>query len=220
MFRQRFLARFRKVGDLRFVGHADLMRTFERALRRTGLPLRMTEGFNPHPKISFPAPLAVGWEGEQEVMEFELAEWVPLEEVVARLAAQLPQIAGGRGALELVSVKLAPPVGKAQPVEAEYVIEPDEDSPVISEESVRQFMAQTEVWAVRQRKGGPKRDNIRSFVREVMLESEGRIRMRMALSPSGTARPDEVLVALGVKPEDAREKYWIRRTAVRLQATG
>ena len=72
MLVQRIRTRFRKTGELKAISHLDLMRTFERALRRTGLPLRMSEGFNPRPRLSFPAALPVGIEGLNEIMEFDL----------------------------------------------------------------------------------------------------------------------------------------------------
>ena len=66
--------RFTKTGRMRFLSHHDLMRLFERALRRTGLPLRMTEGYNPHPIISFPTALGLGIESLDEVLEFDVTK--------------------------------------------------------------------------------------------------------------------------------------------------
>ncbi|HEX3724775.1 MAG TPA: TIGR03936 family radical SAM-associated protein, partial [Pirellulales bacterium] len=63
MVRQRVRIRFRKQGDLRLLGHRDLLRAWERLLRRTGLELRMSAGFHPRPKINFPSALAVGIAG-------------------------------------------------------------------------------------------------------------------------------------------------------------
>ena len=54
---------------LKYIGHLDLMRAMQRALRRSGLPVRYSQGFNPHLQISFAAPLSVGMEGLREVME-------------------------------------------------------------------------------------------------------------------------------------------------------
>jgi len=214
MFRQRFRVRFRKTGRLRFIGHADLMRAFERALRRSGLPLGMTEGFNPHPRMSFPAALGLGWEGEREVMEFELADWVSAGQVLAQLSKEMPE------GLGLATVELAPPGGrrKARVEEAGFVAEPvpGTDAPRVAPDAVRAFMAKDEFWVGRRRRDRAKRDNIRPFVRDVSVDGNGRVRMRIAVSPSGTARPDEVLAGLGVSAADAREAFRIVRTDVRL----
>ena len=64
------------------------MRLFTRAVRRAGLPLGTSQGFHPKPRMSFPAALAVGIEGLDEVMEIELAEALTAETVLERLTAQ------------------------------------------------------------------------------------------------------------------------------------
>ena len=64
---------FEKAPRLRHIGHLDLMRAMQRALRRSNLPLRYSQGFNPHILLNFAAPLSVGMPGEREVME------VPIE---------------------------------------------------------------------------------------------------------------------------------------------
>ena len=74
MVRLRVRIRFSKQGDLRLIGHRDLMRCLERLFRRAGLALSFSEGFHPKPRMTFPLALAVGIEGVDEVMEVELAE--------------------------------------------------------------------------------------------------------------------------------------------------
>ena len=90
MVRLRVRIRFSKQDDLRWIGHRDLMRCFERIFRRAELPLGRSEGFHPKPRMTFPLPLAVGIAGADEVMEFELAETLTAEEIQSRLAPQLP----------------------------------------------------------------------------------------------------------------------------------
>ena len=63
---------FRKAGDLRFISHRDLVRTWERIFRRAELQLSRSEGFHPKPRMSFPAALAVGIAGTHELVEIEL----------------------------------------------------------------------------------------------------------------------------------------------------
>ena len=60
---------FEKTPRLRMIGHLDLMRAMQRALRRSDLPLRYSQGFNPHILLSFAAPLSLGMAGKREVME-------------------------------------------------------------------------------------------------------------------------------------------------------
>ena len=103
MIRLRVRIRFRKQEDLRWIGHRDLMRCFERIFRRAELPLGRSEGFHPKPRMTFPLPLAVGWTGVEEVMEFELSETFDAQSVERRLRPQLPP------GLELASLEILPP---------------------------------------------------------------------------------------------------------------
>ena len=69
--------RFAKCGDLRLVSHRDIMRCLERMLRRARIPIALTQGFNPRPKMTFALALGLGIEGRSEVVDLELFE--PLE---------------------------------------------------------------------------------------------------------------------------------------------
>src|SRR2546427_6653213 len=82
--------RFRKIGNLRLISHHDLMRCFERMLRRAALPFHSTEGFNPKPRLLFPLPLSLGIVGCREVAELELDADLSAAEVYDRLARQAP----------------------------------------------------------------------------------------------------------------------------------
>ena len=71
--------RFSKHGKVRFVGHRDVARAFERAFRIVGLPLSFTLGFSPRPKVSFGLALSVGHESDAEYLDVELSEPIDLE---------------------------------------------------------------------------------------------------------------------------------------------
>jgi radical SAM-linked protein len=81
---------FSKTGAARYISHLDLMRTFERAFLRAGIPIRHTEGFNPHAYVSILLPLSVGFSSGCEILEFGLQGDMPMNEVPARLRAALP----------------------------------------------------------------------------------------------------------------------------------
>lgn len=81
---------FSKLDTARFISHLDLMRTFQRAFLRAGIPIRHTEGFNPHPFVSILLPLSVGFGSQCEILEFGLPDGISKEEVPARLNAVLP----------------------------------------------------------------------------------------------------------------------------------
>src|SRR5712692_169632 len=90
MVRVKVRIRFRKTGDLRLISHHDLMRCFERMLRRAGLPFHSTQGFNPRPRLVFALSLPLGVVGCEEVAELELTEPVSADAVHDRLTQQAP----------------------------------------------------------------------------------------------------------------------------------
>jgi len=76
---------------MKFISHLDLMRLFMRAVRRAGLPIKMTEGFSPHPKISLKRALKLGVESDNEEATFVLREPISPDEFKQRLQEQLPE---------------------------------------------------------------------------------------------------------------------------------
>lgn len=83
--------KYHKEHHLRFVAHLEMVRLMERVFRRMDLPLHYTQGFNPHPRISFASPLSVGVESVAELLDVELIEQMPVQEVLARAQQALPR---------------------------------------------------------------------------------------------------------------------------------
>ena len=77
--------KFAKTGAMKYVGHLDIMRYFQKAIRRSGLPIKYSEGFNPHQIMSFAAPLGVGITSEGEYMDIELKEEIKSAEALEKL---------------------------------------------------------------------------------------------------------------------------------------
>jgi len=94
--------KFHKTGALRFIGHLDVMRFFQKCLRRAEIPVCYTGGFSPHQILTFAAPLSVGLESLGEYMDVEVSSYTTSEDILRRLnKASVPEI-------EIVSVKLLP----------------------------------------------------------------------------------------------------------------
>ena len=83
--------KFTKIGYLKYLSHLDLVRLFTRAFSRADLPVKYTEGFNPHPKFSIGNPLSLGVESIAEYMELEIAEDIDPYEVMDKLNRVLPE---------------------------------------------------------------------------------------------------------------------------------
>ena len=102
---------FSKTADAVWMSHLDLMRLFQRAFKRAGLPLTHTQGFNPRPSVSIALPLSVGVESNCEILDFELeGQQISCEEMFERLQGALVDgvvkfkpIAGGRKSVSVLS---------------------------------------------------------------------------------------------------------------------
>ncbi|MBO4325621.1 MAG: DUF2344 domain-containing protein [Lachnospiraceae bacterium] len=83
----RVRVRFSKTGSSRFLGHLDIMRYFQKAFRRAGLPLAFSEGYHPHPLLSFAQPLSLSFTSNGEYFDMELTEPMEAEVILERLNA-------------------------------------------------------------------------------------------------------------------------------------
>ena len=87
MVRQRIRLHFAKTENLRFIGHRDLLRTMDRLFRRAQLPLAMSQGFHPKPKVSYLSALPLGYSGRDEIMEIVLDEELDGNQLLEKLNA-------------------------------------------------------------------------------------------------------------------------------------
>lgn len=118
--RQRWWITYRIGGDLRFISHHDTMRLFRRALARADLPVRFSEGFNPHPKMTVPLPRPVGVSSDSEVIVIETIGVIDAEQVADRLSRQMPQ------GIELTDTRALAPGERPQPDTVTYRFQPEE----------------------------------------------------------------------------------------------
>jgi radical SAM-linked protein len=190
MVRHKVRIRFRKAGDLRLISHHDLMRCFERMLRRAGLPFASTEGFNPHPRLVFALSLALGLVGHEEVAELDLTEDLPPEEVHSRLRAQAPP------GLEVLSVRRIEPKAGAQPRQVTYRVAVPSDRRDGLTDRALSLLALPECWVERTRPHA-RRFDLRPYLQGVRVLPDA-VEMDIRVTPTGTARPEEVLALLGL----------------------
>jgi len=190
MVRDKVRIRFRKGGELRLVSHHDLMRCFERMLRRSGLPFHSSEGFNPKPRLVFALSLGLGIVGCEEVVELELDKELPLEEIQALLAAQAP------AGLEILHVQRVDPKAGAQVRRACYRVAVPGELRVELAERITAILAAPHCWVERARPQ-PRQLDIRCYVRDLRLQEDD-LEMDLVVTPQGTARPDEILRVLGL----------------------
>lgn len=183
---------FEKKPRLRHIGHLDLMRAMQRALRRSGLPICFSKGFNPHLLLSFAAPLSVGMAGKREVMEVPLSEPVTeaefMEKINRALPPELPCVA-----VRAVDDRHAAPMALLQAASFEIVFE---EHGAEMTAAVPSLLEKEEIICIRKTKSGEKPCNIRPMIYNLVVANETTLRCTLALCESATCKPDLLLEAL------------------------
>ncbi|AFY36938.1 Protein of unknown function DUF2344 [[Leptolyngbya] sp. PCC 7376] len=189
---QRFRVWFGKKGDMRLVSHLDLVRLFDRVVRRASLPVAYTNGFHPSPRISIANALTLGATSEGEIIDFELKEILDLNDFRQRLVEQLPVD------IPVLKVEEVPVKSKAATqllTEAEYLINVKTDKVIATEtwESwIQQVQDATEILFEKKSKKGKIRqinlcDRLTAITLKQVLEgNQVQIRYRGSCRNDGT----------------------------------
>ncbi len=151
--------KFSKLGMGKYISHLDLLRCFTRAIHRAELPVRYSQGFNPHQLITFSLPLALGTTSETEFVDIDFEEGTDPIEVIKGLNMCLPPD------IKILEASL-PNIKAKDIVSAEYIFDISADSEV-DRNKITDFFAQDNISAVKKTKRGEKEINLREFIHEV-----------------------------------------------------
>lgn len=195
----RLRVRFCRGEEVKFISHLDIMRLWERALRRAAIPLAYTEGFNPHPRISLAAPLAVGVTSQAELMDIFTTRLVSPHWFTGAISQQLPP---GIEILEVYQVALNMPSLQSQVHYAEYEVEVEtEKGREDIELALTSLLSAKSLPWQHQRDTGTRHYDLRALIDDLWLidwrEGSGTIGMRLRCDNSGSGRPEQVAAALG-----------------------
>ncbi len=181
--------KFSKLGMGKYISHLDLLRTFTRAIHRANLPVRYSQGFNPHQLITFSLPLALGVTSETEFVDIDFEETADPREIGEALNKTLPP--------DIKIMRISrPKISANDIVSARYTIDltvPEN----VEKATVESFFAQENIPALKKTKKGEKEVNLRDFIMECKtIEVENcHIKLNTILSAGGAAniKPDLVL---------------------------
>lgn len=189
----RMMAVFEKGQRLRHIGHLDIQRAMQRALRRSGLPVAYSKGFNPHILVTFASALSVGAVGKKELMDVTLDREVEPDVFLQAMNAALPPD------MQLLSAKALDdrhPALMAMLRAAKYDIHlTDADAARQCVEAIPAFLAQESIMAMRKSKSGVKECDIRPLIHALSGEEE-HLYAILALTETLTCKPDMLLTAL------------------------
>lgn len=204
MTAQRLRVWFRKGERVRYISHLDVLRHWERAIRRAKLPLAYSQGFTPHPKITFAAPLPLGFVGEAEIMDVQLDERIDPAEFRDRLARETS------ADMAVLDVREVPPSAPATQVSvrwADYRVRARGLPLAEAREAVDQFMARNAFEWTDRRGDKTRTIDLRAAVATLHVNASDdeavEVAMRLACSQELTARPEQVMAAVfpGAAPD-------------------
>jgi radical SAM-linked protein len=219
--KRRLRLRFSKKGKIRFTSHRDVARMWERALRRSGLPVAYSQGFVPHPLVSFGLALPTGCESDGEYLDVRLGAALPGELPIAQLPAALSALLPDGIEVQVASFveeterSLQQEVGSCT-WELEVLSVPGEKLA----ERVEALLAAPILTVRRERKGRPTDDNVRPAILALSTTgSRGHLQAELATRPLGV-RPGDLVTALGTEAVlgmARRTHQWIERDGARFE---
>ena len=161
-------ARFEKSGNAVWISHLDLMRLFQRAFKRAGLPLTHTQGYNPRPSVSIALPLSVGVQSHCELLDFELeGEHPGVEEICRLLNENLVE-----GIRVACVYEKGSKIGDIAYLRCMVSLKYDAGIPDAAEEKLKAFFAQEEILVEKKNKNGISEQNIASMIRSLQVTRE------------------------------------------------
>jgi len=196
---QRLRIRFSRGQEVKFISHLDIMRLWQRALRRAEIPLAYSEGFSPHPRISLAAPLPIGVTSEAELMDIVCTRWVSPNFFTTAVNQQLPP---GIKILRVYPIALTMPSLQSQVGYAEYKVEVETEKDQREVESViNNLLSVKHLPWQHQRDTGPRSYDLRALIDDIWLINWRRgcctVGMRLCCDNRGSGRPEQVTAALG-----------------------
>ena len=186
--------KFRKFGPVRFIGHLDVMRFFQKAIRRAGIDVRYTTGFSPHQVMSFAAPLGVGLTSNGEYMDIEVNSMESCQNIMERLnQASVP-------GLEVISVRVLPEgAGNAMAsvAAASYTVRFREGrEPAVEIVAVLpDFLAKEQILITKKTKKGSREVDLKPGIYRLEW-SDGAFHMLVDASSGGNIKPVQIIEAM------------------------
>lgn len=186
--------KFAKEGAMKFIGHLDIMRYFQKAIRRAGIPIAYSGGFSPHMIMSFAAPLGVGVTSSGEYFDMELTETMSSEQMVKRLNDTMAD------GMKVLSVRQIPD-GKASAcmalvAAADYLVGFREEKEPSGDwkEKLQQFYAQDAIIIMRKTKRNEQETDIKPWIYRLELRGD-QIWMQLSTGSVHNLKPELVMEA-------------------------
>ena len=195
---------YTKMGWLKYTSNLDVQKLWERAIRRARLPLAYSQGYHPKPKMNLAAPLPLGFTSSAELIDIWFTEEIAPAEIQQRLAGMFP---AGIEIQNVEQIELSGESLQSLVAAGDYRIELRIDLPMEELQNRVAAVLQSET-LLRTRRS--KAYDLRPLIKDLRILDNTHLAARLTMLPKATGRPEEVLEAMQIDPNDAR----IERTAL------
>jgi radical SAM-linked protein len=195
---------YTKMGWLKYTSNLDVQKLWERAIRRAHLPLAYSQGYHPKPRMNLAAPLPLGFSSSAELIDIWFTEEIQASEIQERLNGMFPS---GIEIQKVKQIELSGASLQSLVAAGEYIIELRINLPAKDLEDKVAAILQSET-IIRTRRN--KEYDLRPLIQDLHIIDSHRLATRLTMLPKATGRPEEVLQAMQIDPNDAR----IERTAL------
>lgn len=195
---------YTKMGWLKYTSNLDVQKLWERAIRRARLPLAYSQGYHPKPRMNLAAPLPLGFSSSAELIDIWFTEEISTAEIQERLTGKFPS---GIEIQQVKQIELSGASLQSLVAGGEYIIELRIDLPIEELKSKVAGVLQSET-IIRTRRN--KEYDLRPLIQDLHIVDNSHLAARLTMLPKATGRPEEVLQAMQIDPNDAR----IERTAL------
>ena len=197
---------FEKIGSAVWISHLDLMRLFQRAFKRAGLPLTHTQGYNPRPSVSIALPLSVGVESRCELLDFDLdADAVSCNEILKRLNCALVE---GVKVLQVYTSDRK--IRDLALLRSTITLEYDAGLPDGAEETLTKLFKRSELPVPKKTKNGIQEQDIISMIHEFQLRAISRNEIEinlLACCQNPTLNPMQLIAAIHIFAPDVAPDF-------------
>ena len=189
--------KFSKSGLMRYIGHLDLMRCFQKVFMRSGIDICFSEGMSPHMIMSFASPLGVGLTSEGEYVDVEIGKKISSEEAIRALNAQMPEGIEVTSFVEVEPGKASKAMSIVSAADYEVRFEGVEHFPSGWEEAAASFADKGPVMIEKETKSGSKLTDIAPMIYEMRIEKgeQDHFFLKLASGSSANLKPELVIKA-------------------------
>jgi radical SAM-linked protein len=205
--RYRWAFAYSVTGDVRFISHHDTLRLFRRALARASLPVRFSEGFNPHPRIMIPLPRPVGVASDVELLVVEFEREIDADDALGRLQRHTPS------GIRILEARRLRSGERLEVQSVAYRLERGADSPADLDARIYRALESDVIVVARadHKDGGVRSIDVRPYLVDMRLGGDA-VEFVLRVTEGGTAKPAEIAGLLGYDPDSINHR--IRRIEV------